>query len=113
MRVNVSYNGKVFISDVLIADDFWSKLSGYMFRGKPHVPAIMFEPAKSIHTNFMRFNLDLVFLTKDNEVIKIIRDMKPWRFTAYYFNSTRTLEMPVGHLPSDLKVGDKVEVTNV
>ena len=32
---------------------------------------------------------------------------------AFYFRAKKTLELPVGLLPSDLKVGDILEVTNV
>lgn len=113
MKVNVSYNGKVFAQNVIVAQSFWLKLTGYMFRSSPHVPGIMFSPCNSIQTTFMRFDLDLVFLTKKNEVVKIIRNIKPWRFTAFYFKASKTLELPLGLLPSDLKVGDVLEVTNV
>lgn len=112
-KVNVSLNGELFAQNVLLAQSFWLKLTGYMFRGTPHVPGIMFEPCNSIQTTFMRFDLDLVFLTKNNEVVKIIRNIKPWRFTAFYFRAKKTLELPVGFLPPDLKVGDILEVTNV
>lgn len=113
MRVNVSFKGKVFAENIIVARSFWLKLTGYMFRGSPHVPGIIFEPCNSIQTTFMKFDLDLVFLTKNNEVVKVIRQIKPWRFTAFYFRARKTLELPVGLLPADLKAGDILEVTHV
>lgn len=111
-KVNVSLNGKLFAANVVTATSFWLKLSGYMFRSTPHVPGILFK-TNSIQTTFMNFDLDLVFLTKDMVVVKIIRNLKPWRFTAFYFRARWTLELPVGLLPADLKEGDVLEVTNV
>lgn len=117
MKVNVAYNGNVFVKDVEVADNFWLKLCGYMFRGTPHVQGLMFTSGlikwSSIHTNFMKFNLDLVFLNKENKVVKVVRDIKPWRATNFYFGVHRTLELPVGHLPQELKEGDILEVIHV
>lgn len=113
MRINVAFKGKVFITNVLIADSFVPKLTGYMFRKSPHVPGIMFNPCNSIQTTFMRFDLDLVFLTKENVVVKVIRNIKPWRFTAFYFKAKKTLELPAGILPPEIKEGDVLEVLHV
>jgi uncharacterized membrane protein (UPF0127 family) len=112
MKIHVSYNGKRFIDNVIVAESFWLKLTGYMFRQTPHVPGIMFA-TNSIQTTFMHFPLDLAFLDKQYRVVKIIRHIKPWRFTAFYFKAKWTLELPVGILPSELKEGDVLEVTDV
>ncbi len=113
MRINVKYNGKLIVENVMVADSFWPKLTGYMFRSSPHVPGIMFEPCQSIQTTFMLFPLDLVFLDKNNYVVKVIRDLKPWRFTLFYFKARKTLELPLGFLPSEIKEGEMLEVINV
>ncbi len=113
MKVNVLYKGRVIASQIALADNFWLRLSGYMFREIPHVPGILFEPCSSIHTSFMSFDLDLIFLSGENKIVKIIRNLKPWRHTWFYFNSKRTLEMPAGVLPLELKEGDTLEVVHV
>jgi uncharacterized membrane protein (UPF0127 family) len=74
---------------------------------------LMLDPCRSIHTFFMRYNIDVVFMSRKNAVIKIIRDLKPWRMTWIYWRATKTLEMPAGQLPQDIKVGDVLEVENV
>jgi hypothetical protein len=61
----------------------------------------------------MRYNLDIVFISSNNKVIKIIRDIKPWRMTWIYFRANKTLELPSGKLPMDLKEGDFLEVKDV
>lgn len=48
MKVDISYNGKIIVTDIALADNFWTRLSGYMFRTNPHVSGILFEPAKVI-----------------------------------------------------------------
>lgn len=113
MSVNILYQGKVIASGIVLADNFWTRLSGYMFRSAPHVPGILFEPGAGMHTSFMKFDLDLVFLSKENKIVKVVWKMKPWRHTWFYFNAKRTLEMPTGVLPPILKEGDVLEVVHV
>ncbi|HXH32267.1 MAG TPA: DUF192 domain-containing protein [Bacteriovoracaceae bacterium] len=110
MKVNISHKGKVISTDVSVADNFWSRLSGYMFKKEPHVSGILFEPASAMQTTFMFFELDIVFLTKDNRVIKILRNVKPWRHTWFYSNTRKALEVPSGNIPLDLQVGDVLEI---
>lgn len=111
--IQVEYNGKVIATGVSLADNFWDRLAGYMFRSRPHKPGIMFEPAPSIHTFFMNFDLDVIFMDGHHRILKIYRNMKPWRHTGFYFKARRTLELPAGQFPSDLKEGDILEVRNV
>jgi uncharacterized membrane protein (UPF0127 family) len=113
VKVNISHKGKIIYTDVAVADNFWKRLSGYMFRKQPHVSGILFEPANAMQTSFMFFNLDIVFLTRENRVIKILRDVKPWRHTWFYPKTRKTLEVPSGKLPSDLGEGDILEILSV
>ena len=44
--------------------------------------AIVIAPCFSIHTMFMRFDIDVVFVDEDGRVLKIVRDMGPWRIAV-------------------------------
>ncbi|MES2528185.1 MAG: DUF192 domain-containing protein [Bdellovibrionota bacterium] len=112
MKANVKYKETTLIENAQVADGFWLKLTGYMFRKTPHVPGILFA-TNSIQTTFMHFQLDLVFIDKQNRVVKVVRNIKPWRFTPFYFKAKWTLELPVGHIPAELSEGDTLEVTFV
>jgi uncharacterized membrane protein (UPF0127 family) len=58
----------------------------------------------------MFFDLDMVFLTKDNQVIKILRGVKPWRHTWFYRKTRKVLEVPAGKIPLDLKEGMMINI---
>ncbi len=49
-----------------------------------------------IHTFFMRFPIDLVFLDRGNQIIRIMPGVKPWRLTAPVFGAHRVLEIEAG-----------------
>ncbi len=102
-------NGKLVSEEVYLADSFFYRLMGLMFKPKEKAISILIKPTQSIHTCFMKFNIDVIFLDKTNTVIKIIRKMKPWRVTAFYMNATQVLEMPAGHLPVEISVGEQLE----
>jgi uncharacterized membrane protein (UPF0127 family) len=73
----------------------------------------MFEPAMSIHTFFMNFPLDVVFMDENYKIIKLYRNLAPWRHTWMHLTSRKTLELPAGQFPSEVKEGDILEVRNV
>lgn len=111
--IEVRYKQKIIVSKVHLADNFIDRLMGYMFRRKPHVEGILFQPAISIHTFFMNFPLDVVFLDRKLKVLKVYRNLMPWRHTWFYFKAQRTLEIPAGHLPEEIREGDILEIYNV
>jgi len=43
---------------------------------------MLLRPASSIHTAFMRFAIDAVFLDRENRVVKVAEDLGPWRAAA-------------------------------
>ena len=114
MKIQISYGDKILSKDILIAESMLDRLIGLMFREKIiGAEGLLINPCRSIHTFFMRYSLDIVFLSSDNRIIKIIRDMKPWRMTWIYFRANKTLELPAGKFPADLREGDLLVVKNV
>lgn len=111
--MKISYKGQEIATEVSLADNFLTRLLGYMFRAKPHFNGILFEPAPSIHTFFMFFPIDVIFMDGSNKILKIHRNMRPWRHTSFYFKSRRTLELPAGQFPSSIQEGEVLEVTRV
>jgi uncharacterized membrane protein (UPF0127 family) len=108
-KIKIFFKEKLILEDVALANNFLSRFTGYMFRRKPHVNGILFEPAKSMQTTFMYFNLDILFLNKNNQIIKILREVKPWRQTRFYFHAKKALEVPSGNL-SFLNEGDYLKI---
>src|SRR5947208_2785829 len=40
---------------------------------------MLFRPAGSIHMFFMRFPIDAVFCDRELRVVKVVRDLQPWK----------------------------------
>ncbi len=115
MKICIKYQGRVIADNILLAESFFDRLVGLMFRSSPphQSQGLLIDPCNSIHTFFMRYALDVVFLNSENKVVKIIRDLRPWRITWLYWRAVKTLELRAGQFPTEIKEGDFLEVTNV
>jgi uncharacterized membrane protein (UPF0127 family) len=56
---------------------------------------MLIRPASSIHTCFMRFPIDVVFLDRGNTVVAVREDVRPWRL-AWTRRARAVLELPAG-----------------
>lgn len=60
--------------------------------------ALAIVPCSSIHTFFMRFAVDAVFLDRRGRVLRAIPDLRPWRATRPRLRAAQVVELPCGTL---------------
>jgi len=71
---------------------------------------LIFYHTNSIHTCFMRFPLDIVFLDKNSRVVKIKRRLKPWRVTIC-LKAFTAIEFPSGYsYAKGMELGDLLKI---
>jgi uncharacterized membrane protein (UPF0127 family) len=90
-------DGTEVASAVAVADGLWSRFVGLM--GRPELPAgegLCIRPCSSIHMFFMRFPIDAVFVDRDGRVLRIYRELRPWRITGIVRRAKAVLELPAG-----------------
>jgi uncharacterized membrane protein (UPF0127 family) len=105
---------RTIAKNIKIADSFFSRLIGLTFvKEMKGMDALLLIPGNSIHNCFVRFAIDVIFIDKENKVVKVIRGFKPWRFTRIYFSANKVLEMKAGTLIADIEKGDQLEVRGV
>jgi hypothetical protein len=82
--------------------------------GRKELPvgdALWIKPCFSVHTFFMQFPIDVLFLNKQNQVIAAVRNLKPNRMTRLYPQSFSVLELPPGTIVADnIQIGDQLEI---
>jgi len=103
---------KELAGDVRIARNPWTKFWGLM--GRRPLPAgqgLLLRPCTSVHTFFMRFPIDVIFLDKTDRVVKIIPAMKPWRAALGGRGAHSALELNGGCVEAaGLEVGDTLRI---
>jgi uncharacterized protein len=70
--------------------------------------ALIIAPCFSIHTMFMRFDIDAVFVDDAGRAVKVVRDMTPWRI-AVNATAHAVVELPAGSLRDrEVNIGDRL-----
>lgn len=83
--------------EILIADTFLTRFAGLMFRKKlPSATGLYLAPCNSVHMCFMRFAIDVVYLDKEHNIIKIVKHLRPWIGLSMCANAWAVLEMTAG-----------------
>lgn len=69
-----------------------------------------FEPFMWMHTFFMQFALDIVFLDSDDVIIRIDRSLRPWRVSSPVLRARKVVEMKAGRCArTGTEVGDRIQ----
>lgn len=79
-----------------VAETPFTRLAGLLGRRELSVgDGLLLRPSPSIHTFFMRFAIDVVYLDYDLTVLGASPNVKPWRFAGRY-GTRAILELPAG-----------------
>ncbi len=93
---------------VSIEKTFFSRFKGLMFREEGEY-GMLLSPCNSIHTLFMRYNLDAIFLDSNNRIISIKRFIKPYSIVPSVRDAKKVLEFPSSlHASAFLNIGDQI-----
>lgn len=105
-------NGKELSNNVIVADSLLKRMKGLLGRSEMLAgEALWIKPCMSIHTFFMKFPIDVVFLNKRNRVVAVIKNLQPNRMTRLYFKAVSVLELPAGIIEATgTEVGDEIEI---
>ena len=101
--------GDLLASTAEEAEGPGKSLMGLMFKKRiPDGYGLVFRPARGIHTNFMRFPIDLIFFDRDHRVVKVRPAMVPWRWD--FTMAAGVIEMnPGSAAQANLQPGDQLQ----
>ena len=75
--------------------------------------ALILKPCSSIHTFFMRFAIDVLFLDKNMRIVRLIQNMPPNRLSPIVWASKMAIELPAGKISqTNTQIGDRIEIKN-
>jgi uncharacterized membrane protein (UPF0127 family) len=104
-------SGKYFANHLQVANSFTKRLIGLLAHEKlGHDEGLLITKCSQVHTFFMRFPIDVLFLDSENKIIGI-ESLKPWRISRLHFKAKSVIELAHGVAQKfELKPGDLVEV---
>jgi uncharacterized membrane protein (UPF0127 family) len=107
--VLVGPEGQVVCERCEIADRLGTRGRGLLGRKElDRGQGMLIRPTWSVHTWFMRFAIDVVFLDAELRVLKVAERLRPWRLTARW-RAHSALELPAGECDRlGILVGDRL-----
>lgn len=97
MKIINKTKNTILAEDAAIADTLLKRMKGLL--GKKEFEkgvALVIKPCNSVHTFFMHFPIDLIFVNSENHVVKTVSNLNPWRISGIYFSAQSCIELPAG-----------------
>ena len=111
-QVKNERNGQLLVMDLEFAKGTLKRMKGLLGRRNlPQGQGLWFDRTNSIHTFFMKFTIDVVFLDGDGTVRGLVKELRPWRLVLPVLSAVNCLELPAGTLQrTDTRKGDHLRV---
>jgi uncharacterized membrane protein (UPF0127 family) len=103
---------QILLSDLQIADQMWSRMKGLLgTKDLSENSGLWLNPGNSIHTYFMKYAIDCVFLNSKLEIRKLVRNVEPGKLILPIWGARSVIEMKSGSIEKlGLQVGEQLHV---
>ena len=104
-------NGKVLVNHLSEAKSFWRRFRGLMFTNTfPKGNGLHIEPCRQIHTFFMKYPIDVLYLNREGQIVGIDIDLQTWKFGKKYSEAVSVIELPTGTIrETETEIGQYVK----
>lgn len=112
MNIYNSSKNILIATDVKEAKNFFTRTIGLLFRKSiSKDEALIIKPCSSIHTFFMKFPIDVLFVNKHNQIVAVYESVKPFKVLPIHFTSSYVIELAAGSvLDKNIDKGDLIRV---
>ncbi|HWP97454.1 MAG TPA: DUF192 domain-containing protein [Syntrophomonadaceae bacterium] len=103
-------NGQILMDSGKWADTFLTRLKG-LLRCKYLAPGdgLIIEPCNMVHSLGMSIPIDVLFVSRDHEILHIIDTMRPNRFSPCIKQARYVVELPAGQVhTTETRVGHRL-----
>jgi uncharacterized protein len=99
MRLTRADQKTVLLANLEVADTLWTRTKGLLGRNRlEDGHGLWIKRCNNIHTFFMKFPIDLVFLNRKMMVTKTLKGVPPGRLIGPVFSASSVLELQAGFL---------------
>ena len=107
-----STKGSQVVFDLKQAKTFWPRLIGLWGRSEiSDAEGLWIHRCNSIHTWWMQFPIDCIFLDSELRVKRVVENVKPWRLIMPVWGAKSVIEVKAGLSESKkIEVGDQLHV---
>jgi uncharacterized membrane protein (UPF0127 family) len=114
MKIFNKTKGTLLAEHADLADTLFLRMKGLLDKNDiKKGQALIITPCDSIHTFFMRFAIDVIFVDRRNRVDFTITSIKPWRLSRLCWRAKFAIELPSGVIrDSHTEKGDEISITD-
>lgn len=111
MLINLS-NNQILASKMGQAYTFLRRLKGLMFtKDLPTDCALHIRPCRSVHTFFMNYSIDVLYLNANYKIVAIDEQLCPGKVGKMYAEAVSVIELPAGTARrTDTQIGHVVQL---
>ncbi|NKE08062.1 MULTISPECIES: DUF192 domain-containing protein [Mesobacillus] len=112
MRLVNESNGRVLAANVKIADTFFSRFKGLMLTDSlPDGHGLYIQPCRSIHTFFMNYSIDVLYINENFEIVGAEEQLEPAKMGKRCKGAYSVFELPEGTIRNTgTKVGHSIKL---
>ncbi|WP_075036898.1 DUF192 domain-containing protein [Halobacillus dabanensis] len=114
MQVIDRQSNQLIVKDLQTAYTFWSRLRGLMMtKSIPDNYGLHIAPCPSIHTFFMKYSIDVIYLNERKEIIGTEENLSPGRLGKRFSEAESVIELPAGGIKKvSITVGQTLAFVN-
>lgn len=101
--------GAVLADAARVADSAWTRAVGLLGSADAG-GGLVIDPCSSVHTWFMGYAIDVLFLDPQDRVLAVYAPLPPWRMTRWVRGARRVVELDAGKAGTTA-VGDRLELS--
>ena len=112
LHVDNRTQGVVLVDRGKVANNVWTRFKGLI--GVRHLPegdGLAIVPCSGVHCMFMSIPIDVLYVDKEDRVVGLDPNMKPWAVGRPYRGVRYVIELPAGTIArTGTQVGDQLQV---
>src|ERR1700681_3061439 len=101
-------------TEAMLADSYLRRLVGLLGKTRRWAQlgrGLWIVPSRGVHTIGMLFPIDLIFLSKEKEVVHVEEHVRPFRISRVSLRASSVLELPPHTIyRTGTRVGDQLEI---
>ena len=110
MRILNQTRNTVLAQDAILANTIISGMVGLLkHKSLAAGEGMLITPAHSIHMFFMKFAIDAIFINRKNMVVGLVKNIRPFQMSPYFWCATAVIELPSGTIElTQTRLGDQI-----
>ena len=95
-----------------LAANAWLRFKGLLgSKSLANGEALLIRPCQSVHTLFMVYPIDVLFVNRDSRIVHLYHSLRPFRISRLVFRAKYVIELPAGTIErTHTTVGDLLRI---